>query len=291
MKREIKLSLIIASIILAVSFSSSGCGIFKGKDPVLVSIGKTKITLGDFQERIDNLPKRYQLIIKKRSNQYLQELINDTLLYNEALKKNLDEDKDAVKVIEEAKKKILIARLLKDEVDDSIEITDEDISVYYEDNTLKYMSPEIMRVSHILVPKKEEAEAILERLDKGENFDDLARARSMDPTAQNAGDIGYFPKGQLIPEFEYACSQLEIGQISGIVRTKLGYHIIMLTDRKLPQQKPLEEVEEKVKAEIRAVKRQQLFNSLLSRLRGENKIKINDEALVKLNSAEQTGGR
>jgi len=289
MKRKIKLNIISASLILVLSFILSGCG--ESKNPVLASIGRTKITLNDFQERINNLPKRYQIIIRNRSNDYLQELINDTLLYNEALKKGLDKDKDAVKVIEEAKRKILIARLLKDEVDDAIKITDEDIAEYYEANSVKYMSPEIMRVSHILVPKKAEAEAILERLNKGENFDDLARAKSVDPTAQRAGDIGYFPKGQLIPEFEYACSQLEIGEVSGIVRTKLGYHIIMLTDRKMPQQIPLEKVKEKVKAEIRAEKRQKLFNDLLTRLRKEAKININEEALVKLHSDKQTGGK
>jgi len=107
MKREIKLSLLATSVILTIAFLSSGCG--GNKNPVLASIGRTKITLNDFQERINNLPKRYQVIIKKRSGDYLQELINDTLLYTEALKMGLDKDKDAVKVIQEAKKKILIA--------------------------------------------------------------------------------------------------------------------------------------------------------------------------------------
>ena len=276
-KREITFFLVcLAACVLLVT---SGCGRSRDKEVVLVLVGDEKITVEDFNERIANLPRRYRDIVNKRKGEYLQELISDTMLYHEAIRKNLHKDKDVQKVIEEARKKILIAKLLKDEVDDEIVITEEDINEFYDANKDKYMASEIMRVSHILVPSREDAEGILKKLAGGENFEDLARAKSVDPTAQRGGDIGYFPRGQLMPEFENACAQLDVGEVSGVVRTKLGYHIIKLTDRKEPELRPIEQVSGDIRSRLRTIKRQKIFNEMIGRLRNETVIKINEEVL------------
>jgi peptidyl-prolyl cis-trans isomerase C len=288
MKEKRKLRFIVASVLLSASLIIiSGCGRPSGKGTVLASIGKSKITVAGFNERISNLPLRYQGIVKRRKKEFLQELINDTLLYQEAIRKGLHKDRDVLNVIEEARKKILIARLLKDEVDDVIEVSDEDVLMYYNGNKSEYMTPEIMRVSHILVQSREDAEEILKRLDAGEKFEDLAKAKSVDPTAQRGGDIGYFPRGQLMPEFENACASLEVGQTSGIVKTKLGYHVIKLTDKREPQQRPVEQVKEKIRSKLRTIERQRTFNELLERLREETEIKMNDKALSELEEQSQ----
>lgn len=257
----------------------SGCGRSAEKELVLASVGNTEITVSDFNERIANLPVQYRDVVRKRRSEYLQELINDTLLYQEAIRRGMHKEKDVRGVIEEATRKILAARLLKDEVNDNIVITEEDITEFYDNNKEKYMTPEIMRVSHILVPSREEAEAILEELSDGKSFEDMARAKSVDPTAQRGGDIGYFPKGQLMPEFDRACSGLQVNEISGAVRTKLGYHLIKLTDRRAPELRPVGSVSEDIEARLRTVKRQKLFNELLEKLREKSDIEINGEAL------------
>ncbi len=256
-----------------------GCSKTPKKEDVIASVGEVKITIRDFNRMIEKLPGKYQDIVKNRKDEFLQELINDTLLYQEALRKNIDKEKEVQEVIEQARKKILIARFLKGEVDDAVVITDDDIVEFYESNKDKYMTPEIMRVSHILLLSQDNADEVLKEIQAGASFEDMARAKSVDPTAQRAGDIGYFPKGQLMPEFENACSALEIDQISGVVKTKLGYHIIKLTDRRQPQLRPIDEVDENIKSQLRAIKRRQLFNDLLTRLRKETVIEINEEAL------------
>ncbi|MFH1552817.1 MAG: peptidylprolyl isomerase [Candidatus Omnitrophota bacterium] len=277
MKREIGFFTSVA--LLGVFLAVSGCGRAADSRTVLVLIGDTKITVSDFNERVAKLPAKYRDIVKKREEEYLQELINDTLLYQEAVRKSLHKDKDVQGVIEEARKKILIARLLKDEVDDAITITQEDVEEFYASNKNRYMTPEIMRVSHILVPSREEAEDILAELAKGTSFEDLARAKSVDPTAQRGGDIGYFPKGQLMPEFENGCAQLEIDETSGVVKTKLGYHIIKLTDRRQPALRPVGQVSDDIESRLRTINRQKIFNELIGRLREETTVKINEEAL------------
>jgi len=277
MRKYIIINLILI-IILASAFFS-GCFKTRQGDIVIASIGNYKITLSDFNERINNLPKRFQRIVLRRKNEYLQELISDTILYKEALNKGLDKDEETVKVIEEARRKILIARLLHDEIDENIEVTDEDVVDFYEKNKNSYLAPELYRVSHILVASRGGAETIITDISKGASFESLARERSIHPTSAEGGDIGFFPKGQLIPEFEKACEELKPGEVSGIVETKLGYHIIKLTDKRLPKQKPLNEVEAKIKYALRAAKRKKMFNELLEKLRKKTKISINQEAL------------
>lgn len=279
MKRNKKAYIVISFIFLFAVISIYGCGRSGGKGDILALVGDTKITISSFNERISNLPERYQAIIKKRKDEFLQEVINDTLLFREAVKIGLHKDREVLKVVEEARKKIVIARLLKDKVDDAIRITKESVERYYNENKQKFLKPEILRVSHILVSTREEAKKILEELEGGAVFEDVARARSVDPTAQRGGDIGYFPRGQLMPEFERACTGLEINGISGVVKTKLGYHIIKLTDRRKPEPTAFDQIKKKIRSRLHTVERQKIFNELLSRLREETPIDINSELL------------
>lgn len=277
-----KIRSIFSIFIVFTVIASTGCGKAKDSDSVIASIGNTKITVADFNERIANLPERYRDIAQTRKDEYLQELINDTLLYQEAKRKGLEKDKEVQKVIEEARRKILISRLLKDEVNDATSVSEEEIQALYTSNSDKYMTPEIMRVSHILLQNKEDADAILRDLKGGADFEETARGKSMDPTAQRGGDIGYFPKGQLMPEFENACALLEVDEISGVTKTQLGYHIIKLTERRPPQLRPLDEVKETIVLQVHAIKRRKIFSDLLERLRDGTVVKINDTVLSEI---------
>ncbi|MGB2600448.1 MAG: peptidyl-prolyl cis-trans isomerase [Candidatus Omnitrophota bacterium] len=259
----------------------SGCGKAPEGGVVIATIGDSTITVADFNERVANLPPRYREIVEKRKAEFLEEIINDALLYQEAVRIGLPKDKDVQKVIDQARQKILIARLLKDRVDDSIEITDEEIIEFYNSNKDKYMTPEIMRVSHILVPTQEEAAAILQELSTGKkSFEDIARAKSVDPTAQRGGDVGYFPKGQLMPRFEEACAKLDVNETSGVVKTKLGYHIIKLTDRRAPAPRPLEQVKGDIRSRVHTIEGKKIFNELLYELREKTDILIDAKALA-----------
>ena len=264
---------------LSVVFLFSGCAKAPVEGEVLAKVGGEIITVNDFNERISNLPVRYQEVVKKRKHDFLQEIIKDRLLYQEALREGLDKDAEVLKVMEEAKIKILISRLLNDRVDEQCEVTADAIANEYKQNREEYLRPEIMRVSHILVPTREEALGIADELEGGIAFSELARARSIDPTAQRGGDIGYFPKGQLMPEFENACATLKVGEISGPVKTKLGYHIIKLTDRKEPDVKPINEVTEEITVKLKNSLRKEKFNALVKGLKEGTEIEINEQHL------------
>lgn len=88
-----------------------------------------------------------------------------------------------------------------------------------------------VRASHILVNTKEEAVSIKSKIDKGENFEALAKKYSKCPSGQNGGDLGYFGRGEMVPSFETAAFELPVGKVSDPVKTQFGWHLIKVTDK------------------------------------------------------------
>ena len=136
---------------------------------------------------------------------------------------------------------ILASRLVRREVDTEAEVTDAEIETYYSENQDKFPErPETVRLSHIYVSvapdtasyvqARQAAERIRARILAGEDFEELARELSADPSGRKGGDLGYFKKGQLDPRFEEAVFSLQPGELAEIVQTRFGFHVIKLTD-------------------------------------------------------------
>ncbi|MFH1594394.1 MAG: peptidyl-prolyl cis-trans isomerase [Candidatus Omnitrophota bacterium] len=268
--------LMLLTIAIIVSHGCAG----RGEKDVLARIDKKHvIRLDEFEGRIEKLPERYRDIINKNKKEFLDEVIVDVLLYNEALRKGLEKDKDVKAVMKEAYKKIVIARLLKDEVEDKITVGQNDIEDYYNANKTEFTTQELRRASHILVRTEKEARDILVELSNGRNFEDLARARSIDPTSSVGGDIGYFTRRQLVPEIDEASFNMETGEISDIIKTKFGYHILKITETKEPHIKELGEVSDAIEESLKRVKKKMVFNDFVNGLKEKAQITINDDLL------------
>lgn len=123
----------------------------------------------------------------------------------------------------------------------NINVTDKEIEEYYDQNEEMFVVPEIREIRHILVNTTEEAEDILEKLKHGEEFSELAKKYSIGPSASNGGMLGNITKGQFVPEFEEVAFNLTLGEISGPVKTKFGYHIIQVTNIEKERKISLEE--------------------------------------------------
>jgi len=128
-----------------------------------------------------------------------------------------------------------------------INVTKEDAQKYYAENKSRFETPEQVRASHILIKPvtdsnidpnkakadaKAKAESLLKQIRAGSDFATLAKANSQGPSAPKGGDLGYFSKGKMVPPFDKAVFALKVGQVSDIVETQFGFHIIRLTDRK-----------------------------------------------------------
>lgn len=171
------------------------------------------------------------------------------LLSLEEVKKQLEQyGQDFEKVKQDVRTGLLRDRFMEVQWQGKIDVTEDEARKYYEQNPKRFETPEQIRASHILIkfdaadssadPNAAKAKArattegLLRQINEGADFAELAKAHSVCPSAPGGGDLGFFPRGQTTPLFEKAAFELQVGQISGIVETEYGYHIIKVTDHK-----------------------------------------------------------
>jgi peptidyl-prolyl cis-trans isomerase D len=169
--------------------------------------------------------------------------------------------------------KIQYLELKADELQVSDEPSDEALHALYDEHADRYVTPEERRARHILVSlppdagedaerkAREKAESLLTRLEKGESFEKLAKEASDDTgSASKGGDLGFFTRGMMTPEFETAAFALKKGERSGIVKSAFGFHIIEVTDIKPQHAKPFDEVRDELVKEYQSQERGDLFS-------------------------------
>ena len=184
------------------------------------------------------------------------------------------------------RKNIVIDNLLQKEVLGKISVSDADAKKFYDENQDKFKAPEQTRASHVLITvdqkatpeekkkAKEKADAIKKRVAAGEDFAAVAKAESKCPSAAKGGDLGYFGKGQMVPAFEEAAFSLKPGQISEVVETQFGYHIIKVTDRKQAETVKFNDVKDKIKDYLKNQQAQKPMADYVETLRKQAKIEM-----------------
>jgi len=145
----------------------------------------------------------------------------------------------------------LLAMRLQEVISGPFDISDERVVEYFSLHKSDYEIEEQVRASHILVETREEAERILDQLSEGANFDDLAREYSTAAGSEaNGGDLDWFGRGVMVASFEEASFALAVGDISDIVVTQFGYHIVLLTDRQDASSPELADVADQIRADL-----------------------------------------
>ncbi|MCB1380848.1 MAG: peptidylprolyl isomerase [Alphaproteobacteria bacterium] len=157
------------------------------------------------------------------------------------------------------------------------QVTEDQIRAVYDEEAAKLVQTERVRARHILVGSEKEASDILARLNKGENFADLAKQYSLDGSKDYGGDLGYFTAPEMVPEFSKAAFSLKAGEVSKPVKTDFGWHIIKLEDRKMGVAQPYDQV----KSAIRNVLLRKKVQDTMEKIRGASKVEIVDEDLKK----------
>jgi peptidyl-prolyl cis-trans isomerase D len=161
-----------------------------------------------------------------------------------------------------------------------VTVSPADLTKAYNDNSAQFTSPEQVRASHILLKTegkddaavKARADAILKEARGGADFAELAKKYSEDESnAKNGGDLDYFGRGRMVAEFDAAAFAMEPGQISDVVKTQFGYHIIKLTDKKAGTTRPLEEVRQQLTDQVQSERAQQQASDLAQQLEGQIK--------------------
>ncbi len=242
-----------------------------------------KITFEEFNKALDKIPMNMKMAVAGESGKrnYLNNLIMKKLLLKEAKKEKIESDKVFIDKLEEIKEQLLMESLLKKKLAADGKFSDEDLKKYYDVHKEEFKKGGEISTRHILVKTEEEAKQIKAKIQKGEDFAELARRYSIDPNAKvSGGEIGFHPKGSLVPEYEAAAFNLKkVGQISGIVKTQFGYHIIKLEGMKSPTFVSFEEVKDFIKQKLSQEKQKELFDKYIEELKKAAKITINEQLL------------
>lgn len=249
---------------------------------------------------------RFQKMMAQLRSQLLQNMIVQTLLLQDARNKKIEigpEEIDAhISAIknkhgeqvfqsalqqqgmteEEYKKELseqMMISKLRDEITKDITVTDEEVKNYYDTHKEEFSNPETIKTRHILVKSREEAQKVKERLKKGEDFAKVAREVSIDPgTKEQGGDLGYFSRGKMVKPFEDAAFALKKkGDISDIVQTQFGFHIIKLEDRKPAEVLSFDSAKEKAQNLLRKEKEDKTFAGYIENLKSNAKIETFEE--------------
>ncbi|WP_226085622.1 peptidylprolyl isomerase [Mesobacillus sp. S13] len=156
----------------------------------------------------------------------------------------------------------------------SIDVSEEEMKTYFEENKESFDQKEQVKASHILVEDEATAKKVKEELDNGKDFAELAKEYSTDSSnAANGGDLGYFGKGEMAEEFEKTAFALEAGAISEPVKTEFGYHIIKLVDKKAEKAAEFEEHKEEIKEMLFDQKVQAEYTNWMEEKKAEYEIK------------------
>lgn len=250
---------------------------------MLATIDKDKVTLEEFNKELDKIPVNMKMAVATESGKrsFLDNLIIKKLLLKEAAKNKIENEQEFQTRLLDIKTQLLIESLLRKRIASSPQLSDEEVKKYYEANKDKFKKEKEIGTRHILLKTEEEAKQIKDKLKNGEDFIELAKQYSIEPNARTSGgDIGFHPKGALLPEYEEAAFKLtKNGQVSGIVKTQYGYHIIRLEGTKPPSFVPLEEVKDFIKQQMAQEKQKELIEKYVEELKKNAKITVNETLL------------
>lgn len=236
---------------------------------VLAMVGGEAITNADLDLFLQSVPqdqKRYASNPQFR-DQFLEQLISYRSFskYGEEMK--MDETEEYKKMMESARKEIL-AQLAINSILKKIEVSEDEIKAFYEENPHHFQKGATVSAKHILTETEDACKKILEMIQSGEKtFEDAAKESSTCPSGQNGGSLGEFGKGQMVKEFEDAAFHAEIGELVGPVKTQFGYHLIKVEAKNDASVIPFEEVKFQIERTLLQQKQNRAYSDKAAELR------------------------
>lgn len=178
----------------------------------------------------------------------LRSMVSERLIYKEAMKAGFDKNDEVKKRFAQAQKQIIMQAFMEDKA--KTLVSDAQLKAAYDQKAAAAKDQEEVKARHILVASEDEAKKISEQLKKGGDFDKIAKDKSTDKgSGANGGDLGWFSKDKMVPEFADAAFKLKKGETSGPVKSSFGWHIIRVEDRRPLQIAKFEDMKEQLRAE------------------------------------------
>lgn len=201
----------------------------------------------------------------------IDQIISWELVYNHAIEKGFESNRDYLFQLEEAKKAIM-GQLVIQQVLSDISVDENEIKEYFEQNTEYFNEPEQVTARHILVDTEEKAINIWSEINKGLPFDEAARKYSSCPSSAQGGSLGSFGRGMMVPEFEEAAFDIAVGEVSAPVKTQFGYHLILVDAKHEPQSKSFDEVKDMIGGHLLQEKQNYSYMNFVDSLKAKYSI-------------------
>jgi peptidyl-prolyl cis-trans isomerase C len=232
------------------------------EDPIVAKVDSVEIRRSDIVKTLESLPPQVQQMPMQQVYPVLIErMIDSKLIAREARKTKLEQDPDVKRRVADFEDRVLQEVFLDRSV--RAKIDDKAINERYQEFLKSNPPQEEVHARHILVADEKKAKEVIEKLKKGEDFAALAKANSSDGSANEGGDLGFFTKDMMVPEFADAAFLLKAGEFTQEpVKTQFGFHVIKLEQRRLANPPSLEEVKGELTADMTQEKIQEVVGDL-----------------------------
>lgn len=234
----------------------------------LAVVGTTSITEADVTEAILAMgPRAASYNNPQGRAAVLDQLIEQALFLTDARKNMMEYDPAFKQQLARVKDDLLVQFAISKTIE-RVNVTEEEIKTFFDQNPDQFAAQDVVTASHILVDDEAKAEALLKQIQAGEiTFEEAAKAHSSCPSSQNGGSLGEFGRGQMVPEFDEACFSMEVGELRGPIKTQFGYHIIRLDDRKKSEPTKLAEAHDAIREHLLNDKRRKAYQSKVNQLK------------------------
>jgi len=257
-------------------------------DNELVRVNDVSISLEEFREITErqSLEGKLRLLREKDRRDFLENyLITREILYQEASKKGYDKNKQILAKIDDIKRAMVIDAFLEDTLSKRGDVSDTEIQRYYVEHKELFTEPEEIKFRQIIVESEPVVQDVLVKLSRGESFEKLASTYNVGKYREDGGNFGTIRRGQLSPvlaQFEEAAFSLRNkGEISEVIKTPFGYHIIRLDDKRGTALKPLGLVKERIRHVLESEKKQAARTAFVKEAKARATIFINEELWAK----------
>jgi len=245
---------------------------------VVARVNQVEISYAEFKQRLETLQPQRGPIRPEQFKEVVHGMIQEEILLQDAMAEGVDQDAAVKAKLEQARRQVVIEELVRRKVIAQSQVTDEEARKMYEDNKPLF-SMETVRVSHIMVKTEAEAEAILKDLQAGKDFAELAKTMSQDTgSAEKGGDLGALRRGQTVQEFEDEAFRLQEGELSPVIKTQYGYHILK-GGAHASVAEPFDEVKGKIRQSLLRQKEQENFLAFMADLEKKAKTEIFEDQL------------
>ena len=242
-------------------------------DPVVAKVNGIEIKESDLKAAEEDIGAQLPPMAPDAKKDYLTTYVSDMILVSKSAEaKKLGDTPDFKKKMELARTKLLMEALLQNEA--KAAVTDDAMKKVYADATKDMGNEQEVSARHILVENEDEAKKIAADLKKGGDFAAIAKEKSKDPGSKDqGGDLGFFSKDQMVPEFAEAAFKLDKGQISDPVKSQFGWHVIRVDDKRAKQPPTFDQVKDQIESFVQ----RKAQADLIQKLRADAKIeKVGD---------------